>query len=122
MIVLPLMSRGRQLRRHARVVLLSTAALFGASYGSDALAKPKVHAVVIEAMRFSPQVIEVAPGDTVVWTNKDPFPHTVTARDRSFDSGELASTRSWKFKARKKGTFSYVCTLHPTMKGSLVVK
>ena len=74
------------------------------------------------AMQFSPQVIEVAPGDTVVWTNKDPFPHMATAQDRSFDSGEIAPKRSWKLKARKKGVFSYVCTLHPTMKGNLVIK
>lgn len=77
---------------------------------------------MIEALQFSPQVIEVAPGDTIVWINKDPFPHTATAQDRSFDSGEIAPKRSWKFKARKKGAFSYICTLHPTMKGSLVIQ
>lgn len=48
--------------------------------------------------------------------------HTATAQDRSFDSRDLATNKSWKYVATKKGTFSYVCTLHPTMKATLVVK
>jgi plastocyanin len=103
-------------------LLFAAIALVASSHAPHALAKPRMHTVVIEAMQFSPSVIEVNPGDTVVWANKDFFPHTVTAQDRSFDSGEIASNRSWKFTARKKGVFRYVCTLHPTMKGSLVVK
>jgi plastocyanin len=82
----------------------------------------KDQTVVIEAMQFSPQTIKVNVGDTVIWKNKDPFPHTVTSENRGFDSGEFAENRSWKFKARRKGTFPYICTLHPTMKGNLVVK
>jgi plastocyanin len=113
--------RGRpQLPRHAGLVLLATAALAGVH--ADTLARSKSHTVVIEAMQYTPQQITVKAGDTVVWTNKDFFPHTVTAEDRSFDSGEIATNRSWRFKARNKGTYPYVCTLHPTMKGSLVVK
>jgi plastocyanin len=96
-----------------------------ACHGAQALAEPRVHQVVIEAMQISPQEIEAAPGDTVVWTNKDPFPHTVTssgAKGKGFDSGEIAPDHSWKLVVRDKGRFSYVCTLHPTMKASLVVK
>lgn len=82
----------------------------------------KVHTVVIEAMRYMPDVIEVNAGDTIVWKNRDAFPHTATAADRSFDSREIASEGAWKFKARTKGVFPYVCTLHPTMKAMLVIK
>ncbi len=112
----------RALRRHTAFALCLSAALLAASHGLPALAKPTVHVVVMEALRFSPPVIEVAAGDTVIWKNKDPFPHTVTAENRRFDSGEIAANRSWKFRAGKKGDYSYVCTLHPTMKGRLVVK
>jgi len=87
-----------------------------------AFAAGKVHVVMIEAMRYTPEVIEVKPGDTVVWQNKDAFPHTATAADRSFDSGSIASDGAWKFKVGRKGSFPYVCTLHPTMKATLVVK
>lgn len=59
-------------------------------------------------------------GDTAAWINKDPFPHTVTAK-RVFDSRDIAASRSWKYMARKAGEFAYICTLHPTMKGTLKV-
>lgn len=85
-------------------------------------AAPRTHTVIIDAMRFAPEVIEVRAGDTVVWRNRDPFPHTATAADGSFDSGEIGPQRAWKFRARSKGEFDYVCTLHPTMKARLVVR
>lgn len=102
--------------------LLLAMVLFSTGVGPNAFAEPKTHTVVIEAMQFTPQVLEVNPGDTVIWRNKDPFPHNAVASDRSFQSKEIAPDGSWKYKAVKKGTFSYMCTLHPTMKASLVVK
>jgi plastocyanin len=94
--------------------------------GSGAFAagkhKAKVHTVVIDAMQYSPANLEVAVGDIVVWKNKDPFPHTVTAEDHAFDSHSIGADRSWKYRASKKGVFPYICTLHPTMKAQLVVK
>jgi plastocyanin len=116
------LNRGGMQHRRAGRMLLLAAALLGASCAPDALAGPKVHTVVIEAMKFSPEIVEVRPGDIVVWKNKDAFPHAATADNRGFDSGEIAANRSWKFKALKKGVFPYICTLHPTMKGKLVVK
>ena len=80
------------------------------------------HTVVMEGVAFVPAALTVKPGDTVVWVNKDPFAHTATAQDRSFDSREIAAGKTWKYTVRKKGTIPYVCTLHPTMKGTLVVK
>jgi plastocyanin len=80
------------------------------------------HTVVMEGVAFKPQTLTVHRGDKVVWVNKDLFPHTATAQDRSFDSGELAPEKSWTLTAAKTGTFAYVCTLHPTMKGTVIVK
>jgi plastocyanin len=103
-------------------ILLSAVILCTVGYGVNALAEPKTHTVMIEAMQFSPKMLEVSQGDTVVWLNKDAFPHDATAISRSFQSQEIAPNGSWKFKAMKKGTFPYICTLHPTMKAELVVK
>lgn len=107
-----------------RSLVLAAAAAFFAGPGTPAAApKHAVHTVVIDGMQFSPAVLEVHAGDTVVWKNKDPFPHTATSDSRpGFDSGDIAAGGSWTFKALKPGTFSYVCTLHRTMKGSLVVR
>jgi plastocyanin len=77
--------------------------------------------VVIEGVKYEPEALTVNRGDTVVWVNKDPFPHTVTAKG-TFDSHDIAAGKSWKYTARKAGEYAYVCTLHPNMKGTLTVK
>jgi plastocyanin len=77
--------------------------------------------VTIESMQFAPAVTTVRQGDTVVWINRDLVPHTATAA-RVFDSGEIAAGSSWKMIAKTKGRFDYVCTMHPTMKATLVVE
>jgi plastocyanin len=89
---------------------------------APARVKPTTHTVTIEAMRFQPDVLIVKPGDSIVWVNKDAFPHTVTSQTREFDSQALASGTAWRMTARKKGEFPYVCTLHPTMKAVLRVR
>lgn len=94
------------------------AALTLVSIGGHA-AETKV--VTIEGLTFQPAVLAVKQGDTVIWKNADLYAHTVTAAG-AFDSKEIAPSGTWKFTAKKKGNFPYICTLHPTMKGTLVVK
>nr|WP_283254182.1 cupredoxin family copper-binding protein [Ramlibacter paludis] len=79
------------------------------------------HEVKIEGMQFSPAALVVKKGDKVVWRNADPVPHTATAAG-SFDSKTIAAGRSWSHTVGKAGKFAYVCNLHPTMKGTLVVE
>lgn len=110
-------------KQHAqwRALLLGWA-LMGTAGDSYAAPKAAMHTVVVEAMQFAPPMLEVNAGDTVIWKNKDAFPHTATSDRSGFDSGNIRSGRSWKFIAKKRGTFPYSCALHPTMKGLLVVK
>ena len=85
--------------------------------------KPRVHTVTVDASRFSPAALTVAPGDAVVFRNADMFPHTATSRVGAFDSKEIQPGKSWKFVVPKRGRlFEYSCTLHPTMKGALRVR
>ena len=91
----------------------------GAATGAS---QRKTHTVTIEGTSFQPGRLTVAAGDTVVWINKDPFPHTATSKSGAFDSGSIAPDKSWKFTLAKKGEFDYICTLHPTMKAQLTVK
>lgn len=100
-------------------LVLICAAVFSAA---GAHAEGKTHTVRIEGMKFVPERLEVAAGDTVVWTNKDFLPHSVTASEARVESGDLAPNKSWRFVARKKGETRYTCRLHPVMKGVLVVK
>jgi plastocyanin len=101
------------------LVAICCIALFPATV---AHAAGKTHAVRIEGMKFVPERVEVAAGDTVVWTNKDFLPHTVTASEAKVESGELAPNKRWRFVAKKKGEMPYICRLHSVMKGMLVVK
>lgn len=84
--------------------------------------KPRTHTIIMEGMRFQPDVVAVAPGDTVVWLNKDLVPHTATSKAGGFDSKSIAAAGSWKYTVRKKGDIAYICTFHPAMKGTLRVR
>lgn len=77
--------------------------------------------VPIQALQYLPETLKVKRGAVVVWVNKDPFPHTVTARG-AFDSGSIAAGKSWRYTARVPGVYPYVCTLHSNMKGTLQVE
>lgn len=100
-------------------------AVFFVSTGQAAAvvpAKPRMHTVVIEGTRFQPESLTVKAGDTIVWVNKDLFPHTATASNSTFNSQVIAAGASWKYVAKKKGEFAYVCVFHPTMKAALLVR
>jgi len=98
------------------------AVCIAAACALPALAAAETHTVLMEGVAFVPQTLTVKRGDVVVWVNKDLFPHTATGEKREFDSGNIAPDQSWKYTATKAGTFPYACTLHPTMKGTLIVK
>jgi len=80
------------------------------------------HTVTIDGMAFAPATLQVARGDRVVWVNRDAFPHTVTAADKSFDSSSMDAGKQWVLVATKAGHFDYLCRFHPTMKGGLDVQ
>jgi len=103
------------------VSLVAAVALLSNSVGHGAAVKPATHTVTIEAVQFQPDVIDAKRGDSIVWVNKDPFPHTVTA-DGKFDSKEIKPGESWTYKVQQSGDLPYICTLHPTMKAALRVK
>ena len=80
------------------------------------------HTVTIEAMRFDPEALTVNAGDTVVWVNKDMFPHTTTSKTGGFDSQQINASESWRHTFDRQGDFSYVCSLHPPMKATIKVR
>ncbi|MFN2602584.1 MAG: plastocyanin/azurin family copper-binding protein [Gemmatimonadaceae bacterium] len=66
--------------------------------------------------------LDVVVGTTVEWTNHDPLPHSVTAVDRSFNSGLIAPGKTYRHTFTKVGTFNFFCMPHPFMKGTIVVR
>lgn len=84
---------------------------------------PQTHTIEIRELKFQPSMLTVKVGDTVKWRNDDIVPHTATStKPKRFDSGILSVGSSWEYVAKKRGTYFYDCTLHPNMKGTLVVR
>jgi plastocyanin len=112
----------RQALFTAFIAVALGAAACGSSQGAAATPpKPVTHTVKIESMRFQPQTLTVNAGDTILWVNNDLVPHTATSTS-AFDSALIDVGRRWQFIPSGRGTFEYVCTFHPTMKGTLHVK
>ncbi len=99
---------------------LAAAAALSVFFAGSAFAAD--HAVAIKDFKFDPPTLEVAAGDTVTFTNEDSAPHTGTANDGSFDTGRLGQGESATVTIESAGTFDYICSIHPMMKGQIVAK
>lgn len=70
---------------------------------------------------YSPTIIQIITGTTVTWTNNDSVIHTVTDLKGSFDSDIIQPDSSWKHTFYNEGKYTYFCTIHPWMKGIVIV-
>lgn len=75
----------------------------------------------IQQWHFEPRDVTIKPGTTVSWHNAGRQTHTVTADDRSFDSGAVAPGQDWQWTFQRPGDFVYHCTPHPWMKATIHV-
>ncbi|HEY9639034.1 MAG TPA: cupredoxin family copper-binding protein [Coleofasciculaceae cyanobacterium] len=77
--------------------------------------------VKIHNFKFEPANLALAVGKTVQFINVDEEPHTATATDDAFNSKALDTNQTWNYTATKPGTYPYLCSIHPFMKGTLTV-
>jgi len=79
--------------------------------------------VTIQNFAFSPATLTIPAGTTVVWTNKDTAPHTVTVRSGpvTFSSPNLQQGDTFTYTFTQPGTYSYYCAVHPNMTASVTV-
>jgi len=114
------------------LVILPNSAYTNRTTTSTAAPAPKSASVNIVAgagtntssKGYTPVTVTVVLGanNTVVWTNNDSSPHTVTANDGSFTSGNLAPGQTYSFTFTAPGTYTYHCTYHPWMVATVIVK
>jgi plastocyanin len=113
-------------RRQAVAACLAFLAALPAAAAPPVASAPEGSAparrVVIENMQFAPATLQVRRGERIVWTNQDLVPHTVTARDGSFDSHAIAPGATWSLAATHAGAVDYACLYHPAMVAHLVVR
>jgi plastocyanin len=83
--------------------------------------QPATAIVKIHNFKFDPTNVTIAAGETVQFINADEEPHTATSTDGTFNSKALDTNQTWNYTATKPGTFPYICSIHPFMKGTLTV-
>lgn len=103
----------------SHAALASLAAL--AAMSSPGAAAARTYDAAIDQLKFGPLPPFLKRGDSIRWTNRDLFRHSVSARDGSFDL-DLPAGKSGTILLSQTGTIRYFCKYHPGMTGSLVVK
>ena len=78
--------------------------------------------VKIDNFAFTPATLTVKAGTEVTWINRDDIPHTVVSDDQAIKSKALDTEDKFRFTFTKAGTYTYFCSLHPKMKGKVVVE
>jgi plastocyanin len=105
-----------------RTAVVIGCTLLASILGRADAANPTVtHVVVIEGVKFTPEVLTLKRGDWVQWVNRDPFPHTATAKG-VFDSHSIPSGGTWRYRVRAAGDIDYVCAFHPNMVAKLHIE
>lgn len=82
----------------------------------------KVVKETIADYAFAPATLTVTAGTTVSWTNRDNTPHTATASNSSFDTGAIDPGQTRQVTFTKPGTYTFICSFHPFMHGTIIVK
>jgi plastocyanin len=81
--------------------------------------------IAIKNFAFSPAALTIKTGTTVTWTNQDGAPHQIASDPGTpvaFKSESLVNGASYQFTFTQAGTYSYYCTIHPSMKGTIIVQ
>ena len=89
---------------------------------APSVAQNNVVPVTIDNFVFEPGRLTVKAGTTVTWTNRDDIPHTVAAKERLFKSKVMDTDESYSFTFSTPGEYTYFCSLHPHMTGTIVVE
>lgn len=90
--------------------------------GGASDATPGAGDVAVIDFDFDPNPVRTEVGQPLTWTNEDSAPHTVTSDGEGpLGSDELAQGESYEATFDTAGTYEYICTIHPTMRGTVVV-
>ena len=91
--------------------------------GADNSGGANVRAQKVEMLdyEFSPASITIAAGGKVTWINQGQAPHDATADDDSFGTGTIEPGKLKAETFDEPGTYSYICTIHPQMTGTIEV-
>jgi amicyanin len=106
------------IRRRILPVLIAVAPML--SWAASSRAEETT--VKIDNFTFNPPMLKVKAGDTVTFANQDDIPHTVVAMNRAFKSKVMDTGETYAFAFTTAGQYEYFCSLHPHMKGTIIVE
>jgi plastocyanin len=79
--------------------------------------------IEIKDFHFNPQTLTVKSGEKITWINRDEEPHTVVSVEKQFKkSPPLDTDQEFTITAGAPGTYTYFCSVHPKMTGTIVVE
>ena len=107
----------------ALAATLAYSSIAPAATGTSPGASARTRSAQVEAedFAFHPGTLRIRRGAKVVFANRDGTAHTATGRG-SFDTGRIRPGHSKAVRFDRRGTFRYVCTIHPFMHGKIVVR
>ncbi len=115
------MKRRFFLRKVAAAIAAAAFPTLPFMWSANAAAQPRQHRVEISGFKFTPDRLEVSIGDTITWINRDIAPHTATASEGGWDTGELVKGAEASVPVTAGMETSYFCAFHPMMKARLAV-
>jgi plastocyanin len=117
------MNRGSLARPFATVLPLALFAVLAAypPRADSQEAKPSSTEVRVDNFAFAPQTLTVPANSTVTWVNKDDVPHVIASDQGVFKSKALDTDDKYSYTFTKPGTYTYFCSIHPKMTGTIVV-
>ena len=118
----PMGQRSRRSWAGLSVVITFLGAVPCFAEDQNGAAAGQMASVSIDNSIFTPSEITVTPGTTVTWVNNDAMPHTVVEANKSFRSKTLIKEGKFSFTFTNVGDFDYICSIHPNMKGKVIVK
>ena len=99
---------------------LSPFALAGEMKDADSSKQNKIE---IKDFAFNPQTLTVKSGEKITWINRDEEPHTVVSVEKQFKkSTALDTDQEFTITAGAPGTYTYFCSVHPKMTGTIIVE
>ena len=117
------------IRNQTALIVLAVSSLFLANLSlgqAEKGASPddaKTNQIVIKDFHFTPQTVTVKAGEKITWINRDEEPHTVVSVEKQFKkSAALDTDQEFTITAGAPGTYTYFCSVHPKMTGTIVVE
>jgi plastocyanin len=116
------------IRNQTALIILAVSSLFFTNFALGQAEKEvsandaKTNQIVIKDFHFTPQTLTVKAGEKITWINRDEEPHTVVSVEKQFKkSGPLDTDQEFTVTAGAPGTYTYFCSVHPKMTGTIVV-